>query len=138
MIYATAQNLIDRKGQDTVDTLAFRDGVMPESVINQALEDASSEIDSYIGRRYKLPLPSVPGVLVMYCIDIAVYNMATDTLLTEDIEKRYHRAIRALKLIASGDVKIGADTDADNASSPSAEIVEGPFDDLPFNTKPLL
>lgn len=138
MPYATKTNIIDRHGQDMLDNLAFRDGVEPDSVIAQALDDASAEIDSHLGARYTLPLKSVPGILVIFCVDIAIYNMATGTLLSEDIKDRYKRATKALELIASGKARIGAETTSENSGSPSPEIIEGPFHDAPFNTQRLM
>lgn len=84
--------------------------------LQSALNDASAEIDGYLGVRYVLPLVDavlgtpvqVPVLLVRACCDIAAYNLQTlrpkDDV--EDARRRYESWIRMLKLMSTGDVQI--------------------------------
>lgn len=40
-----------------------------------ALKDASNEIDLYLDRRFHLPLPNIPEILIEACVDLAIFRM---------------------------------------------------------------
>lgn len=87
MAYATLEALIKQYGLDAVLLVADRDqdGDIDPDVVEDALTSATSEIDSYVGVKHRLPLPIVPDVLVRVCGDIALYRMSSEGgLLTED------------------------------------------------------
>lgn len=110
MVYATSSDAIDLYGEDYILTSVDRDfdGVADPTAINDALEQATSELDSYIGVRYDLPLAVVPAVLVRFCIDIAVYVASPNAAeLTEEKEARYKAAIAWAKGVAKGSVSLG-------------------------------
>ncbi len=76
--------------------------------INRALTDAAALIDSYLARRYQLPLLTVPQVLIPYSLDIARYKL--DRIRNrEDVRQRYEDAIKWLEMVASGKVYLGVD-----------------------------
>ncbi|WP_162812580.1 gp436 family protein, partial [Vibrio cholerae] len=76
-IYATKQDLIDRDEQMLWNFAINREtGELNDTYINQALEQADDEINSFLGRRYQLPLPTVPGMLNKIAIIIAFYWLA--------------------------------------------------------------
>jgi phage gp36-like protein len=76
--------------------------------LTRALTDAAALIDSYIGRRYLLPLSVTPQVLIPYALDIARYRL--DRIRDrEDVRKRYEDAIEWLKLVAKGTLDLGTD-----------------------------
>lgn len=109
-MYASAQDIIDRYGNEQLLLLTDRDGnqAADTEVVDQALTDASAEIDTYIAAKYAMPLASVPASLVRPCVDIAVYRLAADRDLgTEEHRLRYEDAIAYLKRIAKGDVSLG-------------------------------
>ena len=108
MPYATKQDIIDRHGEDVLYRVADRDGddILEERVVNEALADATEEINTYLAARYPLPLVSVPPIAKRLCIDIAVYHMSGD-LVTEQQENRYDNAVKLLKSIAKGDASLG-------------------------------
>lgn len=117
MPYATPQDLIDRLGEREARAISDRAGVgapnLPE--IERLLAEASAEVDSYVGRRYQLPLVGPDGLpapapltLKRVTIDLARYNATgTEIMATEQIIARQKAAVRFLESIADGTVKLG-------------------------------
>ena len=108
--YATQQNIIDTYGNDVLVVAADRDGDgnADAGVVDEALNQATAEMDSYIAVKYELPLPSVPAVLVPQCVDIALYRLSLDAnAMTEEIRQRYEDAVAWLKAIAAGKASLG-------------------------------
>ncbi len=103
-IYATKQDLIDRDEQMLWNFAINREtGELNDTYINQALEQADDEINSFLGRRYQLPLPTVPGMLNKIAIIIAFYWLADrDQQATNLLEERYKMQLETLREIASG------------------------------------
>jgi len=108
--YATQANLIDRYGEDALLVLADRDldSVIDVVVVQQALDDATAEINAYVGAKYSLPLPIVPDVLVRLCGDIAMYRLAVEAnQATDERRTRYEDAIAFLKDVSRGVAALG-------------------------------
>ena len=79
--------------------------------LNRALIDAAALIDSYLARRYLLPLAVVPQVLIPYALDIARYRL--DRIRDrEDVRKRYEDAIKWLEGVRDGKNFLGTDVAA--------------------------
>ena len=121
MPYATLQDLLDRFGEDELLQVADRDddGVIDTAVADSALKDAEELIDSYIARRYRLPLASVPASLVRATANIARYFLYKDEP-TEAAQKGYDQAITWLKDIAAGRALLDAEG-SEPASSSAGE-----------------
>jgi phage gp36-like protein len=120
MPYATRDSMVERWGMDALLVVADRDqdGVLDDAVVDQALVDASAEIDTYVGAKNRLPLPSIPEVLVRLCSDIALYRLSSDgASATEEKRKRYEDAVGLLRRVASGEVSLGLPTPPDQESS---------------------
>lgn len=100
MPYATAQDLIDRFGQDEANDLA---GAFGAGVIDRALADAHALVDGYVGRRHALPLASAPAVLVRITCDVARYN-AWAGRVNDQVAAGYRLAIAQLQAIARGEL----------------------------------
>ncbi|MEK2041124.1 DUF1320 domain-containing protein [Vibrio parahaemolyticus] len=111
-IYVTKQDLIDRDNNMLWNFAVDRTTDELNDVwIDQALEQADEEIDSFLGRRFVLPLATVPGILNKTAITIAFYWLGDrDNQVTELLEKRYNAAIATLKEIASGKRELGLPT----------------------------
>lgn len=110
MPYATLQDLIERFGERELVGLTDRhnQGVVDEAVVERALVDASGEVDGYVSAAgYPTPLAPVPRVIRAYCADIARYRLYDDAA-SEQVTKRYEAAVRFLRAVAKGDVKLGA------------------------------
>lgn len=80
MAYATLDQLVSLFGADEIRTLSDRQGTgeLDEAVISDALERASSEVDSYLADRYATPLSDsdpIPPVVVSVTGDIARYRL---------------------------------------------------------------
>ena len=87
-----------------------------EAQISEALAAASSQIDSHLGQRYRVPLAATPSFIARYCCDIAIYILALDAVrLTEEIEKRYKAAVHHLERIADGKAGLGEAEEANRA-----------------------
>lgn len=112
MAYAITADFIDAFGERETIMLTNLDNpnttVINPIPLNKALDDATAEIDTYIGSRYVLPLASTPSVVNRYCLDIARY-MLDRIRSREDVRLRYEDALKWLGMLASGKVSIGAD-----------------------------
>lgn len=114
LMYATPDNMLSRFGAQDLMLLTEREDSVPGEVnlalLEQALRDASAEIDGYIAGRYVLPLTTVPAVLERNCCDIARYFLYGDKA-PEQVEKRYAAVVKFLTAVSKGDISLGlADT----------------------------
>lgn len=108
MIYASRATIITVYGQDFLTNLTPRDAADADASVDQALAQASAEIDGWLSARYKVPLASQPKSLERPCIDIAAYILANShTRLTVTIEDRYKHAVDFLKAIGAGRAGLG-------------------------------
>ena len=107
MTYATTADLVERFGAEELAQRTNRvDGqTIDEVVLGRALADAAAEVDSYLARRYALPLASTPTVLVRVCADLARYQLCGDKV-PESVRQRYVDAVALLKRLASGEVAL--------------------------------
>jgi len=116
MAYATRADIVTIYGADFLEDLTPHDLADADAAVDQALEDASDEIDAYLSARYSVPRTPAPRVLRRPCVDIAAYVLANShTRLTKTMEDRYEQASKLLKMIAKGEAGLGQD-------EPSAEI----------------
>ena len=117
-MYCTKQDLIDRFGLDELIALTDRinAGVIDDSVLNQAIADASAEMDGYLGGRYALPLVTVPPVLIALACNMARYKLY-DEQASEQVTKRFEAAIKFLFSVSKGEISLGVDSLGANATS---------------------
>lgn len=103
MAYATLTDLEERFGQEEINELSDRDndGSNDVNVVDNALTDATDEINSYLARKYTVPVVSISANLKKTCCDIARYLLHEDAA-TDEVEKRYKRAVDWLKDLSSG------------------------------------
>ncbi|UML94878.1 gp436 family protein [Shewanella xiamenensis] len=118
VMYATPDNMLSRFGQQDLTLLTERENSVPGEVnlalLEQALRDASAEIDGYIAGRYVLPLTTVPAVLERNCCDIARYFLYGDKA-PEQVEKRYAAVVKFLTAVSKGDISLGLATTGETA-----------------------
>ncbi|MGC4076284.1 MAG: DUF1320 domain-containing protein [Rubrivivax sp.] len=130
MPYATPTQMIARFTERECIALSDRagTGVVDEAqLLAGGLQPASDEIDSYLGRRYALPLAvggvpmsTPPLVLVGLCCDIARYRLTgTEVQETEAIRHRYQDAIAMLKLLADGKTVFAEGPDLVGGTNPN-------------------
>lgn len=110
-MYATRSDITDKYGRDALYPAQGADGTIDDAKVTKALGAATSIIDSYIGTRHTLPLPTTPDRLKQVCIDIAVYEMSpgADTL-TDEIKDRNKASIAWLKDVSAGRASLGLPT----------------------------
>ncbi|ATF17975.1 gp436 family protein [Phaeobacter gallaeciensis] len=125
MAYATQTDIVTLYSQDAL-YVADRDGdgVPDEAAIARALQTAGDEIDSYLGVRFSLPLETVPGLLVQFSVDIALYRLALSSdVLSDEHRTRYEDAQKHLKDIARGTATLNTGTpqsgDGDDPVAPA-------------------
>lgn len=88
MAYATAEELEEHLGADRYLDLADRDrsGAADAEAVTQALDAASSLLDSYASRYLPIAAP-YPEVIVEAIFEIATYKLAGNRATTEERQK---------------------------------------------------
>lgn len=135
-MYATVADMIVRFGEQDLVLLSWREGaaegVINTTVVEQALADATAEINGYIGGRHKLPLSAVPEVLIGHCCSIARYLLNGDRA-PEQVTDRYNSVIKYLTAVGKGDLQLGmAD---DQPAQPSGTIAVMQSEGLVFSRR---
>jgi phage gp36-like protein len=131
MSYATQQNMIDRGLQEELILLTDTFNNPPTTIdavkVQDALDDADSEINSYItASNLTVPLNPVPRVIVLRAIDIARYRLWRDRA-SERVAADYASAVAWLRLLAAGQVQLGDDVQpTEQAASASPQIIANP------------
>ena len=120
MSYCTATDLADDFGSADIIALTNPDSVdatsVNEAAAARAIAKAGVEIDSYIGGRYPLPLPTVPVLLRYLASDLARYYLHTRIDDDHPVAQRYKQRIKQLENISRGTQTLGLDA----ASAPAA------------------
>lgn len=128
MPYATLDSLNKQFGQREVVALTDRDldGIPDQDVLDDALAAADSLIDSYIGRRYQVPLVDVPKLIVTLAGAIVRYNLSgAGVTETDPARNRYKDAVRLLESLRDGEVSLGPDPAGDPPAQAAAIRVTG-------------
>jgi phage gp36-like protein len=88
-------------------------GIVVEARIDEAIAQADSEIDAYLGTRYDVPFATVPDVVKKISVDLAIYNLYSRRV--EEIPAtradRYKNSIKLLEGIRDGKISIGEATE---------------------------
>ncbi|MFQ5765414.1 MAG: gp436 family protein [Rhodospirillales bacterium] len=85
-----------------------RDGLADAAVVTEAIAQADGVIDSYLARRYTVPLTTVPAVIRAASVDIGIWNLyARRSIANESREKRYNATIAFLRALADGKATLG-------------------------------
>jgi phage gp36-like protein len=132
MSYATPTDIINRYPNRDLVQLTNEDPTVTTvntTVLQQTLNDASAEIDGYLGGRFTLPLTDPPAVLNRLATDVAIYRLQALRPLHDlaDARRRYDDAIAMLTKVASGELTLGIGLDGhETAIAQGAETVEGP------------
>jgi phage gp36-like protein len=128
MPYATLEEMLgrfDRPGNPELSQLtADADGLRDDARIDEALAEATGQMDLYIGTRYALPLAGLAASqseeLARLCCDIARYRLWADAS-SEEVRRRYEEALKLLDKIAAGDILLIVPTPGAGVASASAE-----------------
>jgi phage gp36-like protein len=132
MSYATPQDIINRYPNRDLVQLTNEDPTVTTvntTVLQQALDDASVEIDGYLGGRFALPLTDVPEVLNRLACDVAIYRLQSLRPIHDlaDARRRYNDALLMLRKVAAGEMTLGVGADGqETAIARDAERIIGP------------
>lgn len=123
-MYASVTDLIERFGETEIVELTDLEhtGAVDEAMAEQALTDATSEIDGYLAARYRLPVTDTPRLLSLLCTDIARYRLQKG-VTTDQARQRYEDAVAKLKAIARGEINLPLDTPPPASAEP--RVVSG-------------
>ncbi len=120
MAYATVEDMIARFGEREMIQLTSPGATEVDLVVmDQAINDAGSLIDTYLTSRYQLPLSSVPTVLRRTCCSVARYYLYNDKT-TEAVEVAHKDAIKYLSEVAKGTVQLGVSSSGELPSESSS------------------
>ncbi len=115
--YATIADLELAFGAAFILKLSDRDNTRQrnDAVLNAVLTRATSLANSYIDKKYSVPLAIPPDFLVSAVIDVAVYQQSRDRMTgTEEMRKRYDDAVKLFEKIAKGDITLAGNEPAQN------------------------
>jgi phage gp36-like protein len=97
-------------------------GIIDDVILDQAISDASAEIDGYLSK-YQLPISPVPSVLVRHCCDIARYCLYDD-VSTVKVDARYNAVIKYLEQVAKGTISLGVDDSGATPATNASAVIE--------------
>lgn len=126
MPYCTQTDLIERFGENELLDLASDDTglAIDTPVVEGAIADASGEIDGYVSAAgYTVPLSNVPRIITAYACDIARYRLSDDRA-TEQVTKRYNDAVKFLRSVAKGEVRLGIASSESAAGSAGSVMMD--------------
>lgn len=130
--YCTQSDLETRFGADEILELTDRDadGTADTGVLDAAITDAGATIDSYIAKRYDLPLASIPTRLITIACNLVRYQLDKEDP-RDRVETAYKAAMSELRDIAAGRAVLDVEGSEPTGAKDDV-IVEGP--DRMFNS----
>lgn len=95
--------------------------------VQDALDDASAEIDSYIAKALTLPLADVPRILKTICRDLALHRLYVNIGHSMEARKSLREdAIAFLKAVSRGDAALGDGGDVPpEVTTPGVAMTDG-------------
>lgn len=107
--YTSLNDLLQRYGEPMLRRATDRGevatGVIDHSVVASAIDDAAAAIDGYLAGRYALPLTTVPPLIASLAAQIAIWHLHPYEP-TEKITADYQAAMRSLRDISSGAIRL--------------------------------
>lgn len=111
MPYVTQTDLTARYGERLLVSLTDRGdvalGTIQQDVVDRAIADTDAVIDGYLTGRYALPLVTPQPLLADAAAAIAIWKLHTYAP-DPKIEADYKEALRTLREIASGAIRLSA------------------------------
>jgi phage gp36-like protein len=122
MTYCTLQDLIDRFGEQRLVQLTDKINKPATTIdavtVAKHIGDAVSMINSYVAKRYAVPLTFVPEALTKVAVDLAWYYLRGDAVEKDDPAAiAFRDAIKWLENVSKGLIIIEG---ADGVALPSA------------------
>jgi phage gp36-like protein len=132
-MYCSIQDIINRISEDVLIRLTDdKDtGMIDETKVNEAIEEAVGEIDAYAQSRYTLPFNPVPKIIKKLTVDLAIYSLFARRGLNADnnedqvIIQQRKDAVKFLENLARGLITIGPAPEQTQKPE-SGVIVTGP------------
>ncbi|WFE70128.1 DUF1320 domain-containing protein [Halomonas sp. M1] len=126
MPYCTKADLIARFGEGELQAIAHdASGKIDNAAVDRACDDASGEIDGYVSAAgYPVPLSPIPRIVTAYACDIARYRLYDDHA-TEQVQKRYDDAVKFMRSVSRGEVKLGISTGQGSSSAGGVQMNPG-------------
>ena len=88
-------------------------GQINTDVVNETILYADTLIDGYLRGRYTLPLQTLPEIVKVIAIDLAIYRLYSrrfHTDMPESIKDKYKNSIKLLEQIQKGIISLGIET----------------------------
>ncbi len=109
-MYCKVDDLYKAIRKDFLESFSTENG---DEDRENAIKQATAEINGYISARYRVPLNPIPDAITNICIDISIYKIICRCGIDEDKPegiwiKRYLQAIKFLEAIRDGKNDIGA------------------------------
>ncbi len=128
MVYAQPSDMIARYPNRDLVQLTNEDPTQTavnQTVLQQALADASAEIDGYLESRFTLPLSDPPAVLARLACDIAMYRLQALRPLHDlaEARQRYEDACALLMHVADGSLTLGLAVDNQEPAEAAGAVV---------------
>lgn len=125
MSYLTPAELIARFDQSEHDAVLADLSVAEQTAkVAAAIEDAEGVVNSYLSRRYSLPVATT-ALLKRLVADIARFHLYED-IASQEVRERYDDQLSFLKDIAAGRADLaGADAEGDVDAQGSGCVLVG-------------
>ena len=127
--YTDATNLKRFLGADLTDNLAALKGSTASEVLQQAITEATDEIDAALAQRYAVPLPdystgNTPAIVVLLCNCLAAANLLEKRYPESPVGKRMReRADTIMARLLSGDYEIPQEQYEEDADTAGAGVM---------------
>ncbi len=118
MAYVTVQDVEERLGSSAYVELTDDSGSGQADLdkVNEAIGGAEGEVDSYLGRRYAVPVqiagfPMIAALLKTIVLDLVEYRLrGRRSVVSAGVERRRREAVEWLARVAAGEVVLPAAT----------------------------
>lgn len=103
------------------------DGVIDEAMVNEKIERADAEIDSYCRIRYTVPFANPAPIIKTIACDIAIYYLFSRKFdeVPKTYDDLYSRALRKLRDIADGSLSLEESVSEGGSGYASAVVITG-------------
>ena len=115
-MYSTSDDIIKRLSQKELALLSSDSGETVDiDVVNTAITDADSVIDSYLKKAYSLPLNTVPNIIKKLSTELTIIFLNDkNTQNDEAIEVRRKNVYNLLEKIANKQIILGINEESQN------------------------
>jgi phage gp36-like protein len=104
MAYSVLEDLLKMIPEEELAQITTESGDDPDpTIVAEAISQADAEIDSYLGRRYQVPLSPVPPRVKALSVDLAIYHLYSRRSVAPPVRRQnYEAAVAFLKQVAAG------------------------------------